>query len=1058
MKAFIAAASSLALLLTLDTIATADALTPVRSDMKASAKTESTGLRCRRLQRTAQTVIATQGYEAGSLHSSRRTVHRPRKLVRSVVGFAERRKAVGRGCYRCIARQFRRHVPIAKQLACGFHDICAEGGALKRSLSVCVNAVCNGQASCCQQEWDAECVTTASETCGEPCIGCSHNECENGDPLDATCNTCVSQICSVDPFCCDTAWSDECIGKVETVCGQSCETTTVSTLPPPPTSTVPSTDTTVPSGGTTLPDGSTTPDGTVPEGSTLPGGGTGSTVPGTIPPTTLPGDTTLPPPIPTTTVQSPGSTVTEAPTDDCTNVINFEDAPAGTNLSTTETSQGQPVAIKGNNPKLGVGVNAALLYDSDCPGKCTGRDTDLGTPNQDFGGPGIGDGGKAGSPTQNDEALHNLLIVASYLTDVNPADGLVDDPNDQKNTTTSMELDFAAFAPVSVRGLKLVDVGDTESPAKIELFDEIGNLILAVQPPHAEGNGLAKVQLPANEGVWKAVVTLKGSGGIDDIHLSCPGSTTTLPPGTTTLPPATTTTVPPGTTTLPPATTTTVPPGTTTLPPATTTTVPPGTTTLPPPTTTTVPPGTTTLPPPTTTTVPPPTTTLPPPTTTTVPPQADCPDTVELTLLAQTRESCSTNADCEFGKCNTTLGKCQTQTELDTGYTGIAHDADITDGVITVANVSCPNNDGGATCGLCTITGLNPQPGNCRCQNDNQKICNQPFATVDNDSCGGAACTCYLGPPLALSAGNTPACVVNKFAEDVSGTTNIDTGESLVTAHLRSLVFLGILLNEPCPYCTGDVTPNDGVRNGKCVDGANNGDDCDTNAINNSFPAPGGDGHSIDCFPNSPNVSGAGLIINLNQTTGTASLPATVPCGPVVGGTPILSCPCGLCSNDVTRPCHENGDCAAPGVCQAKNQSEPAPNQCNNTCVDVGGGEGQCDASGPDDLGCDGISKSNGEFFISCTSNADCDPNNIGIAAGNCTQSKRRECFLPTITATGDPDPTNPIGVATFCIPATANTGINLTAGLPGPGRVQSQGHAVARCGASIYTPNVGCP
>src|SRR4029079_5221844 len=127
---------------------------------------------------------------------------------------------------------------------------------------------------------------------------------------------------------------------------------------------------------------------------------------------TLPGGTTLPPPGPTTTLQSPGSTVTETPTDDnCTNVIAFEDSPAGTNLSTTQTSQGQPVAIKGNNPKLGAAINAALLYDSSCSsGKCTGRDTALGTPNQDFGGPGIGDGGKSGSPTQNDEALHNLLV------------------------------------------------------------------------------------------------------------------------------------------------------------------------------------------------------------------------------------------------------------------------------------------------------------------------------------------------------------------------------------------------------------------------------------------------------------------------------------------------------------------------------------------------------------------------------------------------------------------------------------------------------------------------
>jgi hypothetical protein len=316
--------------------------------MKAAARTESAGLRCRRLQRTAQTVIATEGYESGKMRSTRRTIHRPRKLIRSLVASPRSARSVGRGCYRCIARQFRRHVPIAKQLACGFHDLCAEGGALKRSLSVCVNAVCNGEATCCQREWDDECVTAASETCGEPCIPCSHSECESGEALDSTCSPCVAQICAVDPFCCDTSWSDECVAKIETVCGQTCGATS---------STVPSPVSTVPAPSSTLPDGSTTPDGTVPQGTTLPGGGGGSTtvpdgtVPGgTIPESTLPGGTTLPPPGPTTTLQSPGSTVTETPTDDnCTNVIDFEDSPAGTNLSTTQTSQGQPVAIKGNN-------------------------------------------------------------------------------------------------------------------------------------------------------------------------------------------------------------------------------------------------------------------------------------------------------------------------------------------------------------------------------------------------------------------------------------------------------------------------------------------------------------------------------------------------------------------------------------------------------------------------------------------------------------------------------------------------------------------------------------
>src|SRR6185295_15218887 len=113
---------------------------------------------------------------------------------------------------------------------------------------------------------------------------------------------------------------------------------------------------------------------------------------------------------------------------------------------------------------------------------------------------------------------------------------------------------------------------------------------------------------------------------------------------------------------------------------------------------------------------------------------------------------------------------------------------------------------------------------------------------------------------------------------------------------------------------------------------------------------------------------------------------------------------------------------------------------------------------GPDDRGCDAILRANGEFFIQCNSNADCAPENIGVNAGNCTLSKRRECFLPTITASGTPDPDFPVGVATFCVPSTANPGINSTAGLPGPGRVVSQGATTVFCGTDVYVPNAVCP
>jgi hypothetical protein len=420
---------------------------------------------------------------------------------------------------------------------------------------------------------------------------------------------------------------------------------------------------------------------------------------------------------------------------------------------------------------------------------------------------------------------------------------------------------------------------------------------------------------------------------------------------------------------------------------------------------------------------------------------------------------CTTNADCEVGTCDDGLGRCRTDTELDSGWTGIAHDADITDDVEVKAGINCPGT--GPACGECSITGIDASPGYCRCANNNRTVCDEPFV-ADNNQCGGAICNCYLGPPLALSAGNTPACVVNRLAEDVSGTTNVDQGSGATTVHLRSIVYLGESLTEPCPYCAGDPTPNDNVQGGTCALGPNNGLACDSDGVNNSFPAPGGDGHSLDCFPApGKNVSGAGLIINLEQSTGTQTLTAGVLCGfpPTIN----QSCHCGLCDNDQSIPCTSNGDCASPGVCARRGAFDPSPDGCgapaDAVCTDLGGGEAECQGpNAPADKGCDGILKASGDFFITCNSNADCSPVNIGVDAGNCTLTKLRECFLSTIVATGAPDPQFPLGATTFCIAATANPGINSVAGLPGPGRVVNQGIVEFQCANGPYQVGSGCP
>jgi hypothetical protein len=241
-------------------------------------------------------------------------------------------------------------------------------------------------------------------------------------------------------------------------------------------------------------------------------------------------------------------------------------------------------------------------------------------------------------------------------------------------------------------------------------------------------------------------------------------------------------------------------------------------------------------------------------------------------------------------------------------------------------------------------------------------------------------------------------------------------------------------------------------------------------ANNESFPAPGGDGHSLDCFPTSgKNVSGVGLQIDLVQTTGARSMSAGIPCGLGVPFPHI--CPCATCSNERTRPCRANADCSSGGLCNKAGPfvKSPSANECGSgaVCTDSGNGiDGVCVGGSPTTY-CDGSSRANGEPFVTCLNNADCDNTDCGFGigvglCGECTIEKARPCFLDPIVAAGEADPARPIGAALFCIPPTANSGINDVAGLPGPGRVVNQAQSTLFCASDPdvqYVPGVGgCP
>ena len=196
-------------------------------------------------------------------------------------------------------------------------------------------------------------------------------------------------------------------------------------------------------------------------------------------------------------------------------VIDFEGFGNGAVVGSVNTSVG-PVGVSGFNPGAPA-ENAAVIFDSNAPNgdPCGGDlDTDLGTPNEDFGGPGVGPGGEAGAAFPNDTAQNNLLII-------NEACGLGVDPvarpNDADNANAFFDFDFSAIAPVTISGITLIDVEANETPAEVLLFDGGGALIASVVLPQVGDNGLGVIPLGPVAGVSRMEVDLNGSGAIDDI-------------------------------------------------------------------------------------------------------------------------------------------------------------------------------------------------------------------------------------------------------------------------------------------------------------------------------------------------------------------------------------------------------------------------------------------------------------------------------------------------------------------------------------------------------------
>ena len=191
--------------------------------------------------------------------------------------------------------------------------------------------------------------------------------------------------------------------------------------------------------------------------------------------------------------------------------VGFEEFATGAIASTVSTPLGA-LTIRGHNPTLLV-PNAAVIFDSAHP---TSNDLDLGTPNEDFGGPGQGVGGEAGSAFANTEPQGKILIVAENMEDKD-GDGRVDVPDDSDLAGSMIELNFSAIGPVEVESLLVID-GELDRPNSMIVFHGPGGAVVGLAAMPSPGdNGVTNV--PINVGnVERMVFRLSGSTAIDDVR------------------------------------------------------------------------------------------------------------------------------------------------------------------------------------------------------------------------------------------------------------------------------------------------------------------------------------------------------------------------------------------------------------------------------------------------------------------------------------------------------------------------------------------------------------
>ncbi|MEX2030596.1 MAG: hypothetical protein WD906_06485 [Anaerolineales bacterium] len=156
---------------------------------------------------------------------------------------------------------------------------------------------------------------------------------------------------------------------------------------------------------------------------------------------------------------------------------------------------GGSVAVFGFNPEIPAS-NTAAIFDATCTGGCTGGDDDLFQPD-----------------------LGLVLIIAENLRDEDPADGLLDRPDDADVAGAYWDFDFSGWGPgvVTIDQLTILDVERDEPGGFIEVF--LGGASQGTVPLPVTGDGgRADVAVGLSGDFMR--IFLGGSAAVDNIEIT----------------------------------------------------------------------------------------------------------------------------------------------------------------------------------------------------------------------------------------------------------------------------------------------------------------------------------------------------------------------------------------------------------------------------------------------------------------------------------------------------------------------------------------------------------